>query len=49
MEALSDKDSEKLLLQRILIPGNQSPKQFDDVIPQIVKKICKKICASGSC
>ncbi|XP_044338199.1 disease resistance protein RGA5 isoform X2 [Triticum aestivum] len=37
MEALSDKDSEKIFLQRILVPGNQSPKQFDDVIPQIVR------------
>ena len=37
MEPLSDDDSEKLLLQRMLVPGNQSPQQFDDVIPQIMR------------
>ncbi|KAM3297357.1 hypothetical protein ACQJBY_039303 [Aegilops geniculata] len=37
MEPLSDDDSEKLLLQRILVSGNQSPQQFDDVIPQIMR------------
>ncbi|XP_037456161.1 disease resistance protein RGA5-like [Triticum dicoccoides] len=37
MEPLSDNDSEKLLLQRILVSGNQSPQQFEDVIPQIIR------------
>ncbi|KAM3297356.1 hypothetical protein ACQJBY_039302 [Aegilops geniculata] len=37
MESLSDNDSEKLLLQRIIVSGNQSPQQFEDVIPQIIR------------
>uniref|UniRef100_A0A8R7QNH6 Disease resistance protein RPM1 n=3 Tax=Triticum urartu TaxID=4572 RepID=A0A8R7QNH6_TRIUA len=37
MEPLSDIDSEKLLLQRILVSRNQSPPQSDDVTPQIIR------------
>uniref|UniRef100_A0ACD5XDJ7 Uncharacterized protein n=1 Tax=Avena sativa TaxID=4498 RepID=A0ACD5XDJ7_AVESA len=37
MEFLSDDDSQKLLLQRILL-GNQSPQRFDHVLPHILRK-----------
>ncbi|CAM0884914.1 unnamed protein product [Alopecurus aequalis] len=37
MEFLSDVDSEKLLLQRVIL-GNQSPQRFDHILPHIVRK-----------
>ncbi|KAM0875863.1 hypothetical protein ACQ4PT_036523 [Festuca glaucescens] len=37
MEFLSEDDSQKLLLQRIL-SGNQSPQHFDHVLPHILRK-----------